>query len=69
MLAEVQKTANGQVTGAIQTSDAFYFEKVEDHAQRPPDGPAGRALAATAFATWYSTQKDAATKDGHDPDD
>jgi parvulin-like peptidyl-prolyl isomerase len=63
VLAEVQKTATGQITGAIQTSDAFYFEKVEDHAQRPPEGQPAAQLAATAFSTWYSTQKDAATKD------
>jgi parvulin-like peptidyl-prolyl isomerase len=64
VLAEVQKTANGQTTGSIQTSDAFYFEHVIDHAQRPPDGQPAAQLAATAFQTWYSTQKDAATKNG-----
>jgi parvulin-like peptidyl-prolyl isomerase len=64
VLTEIQKTATGQTTGSIQTADAFYFEKVEDKAQRPPEGQPAAQLAATAFDTWYSTQKDAATKSG-----
>jgi parvulin-like peptidyl-prolyl isomerase len=64
VLAEVQKTATGATTGSIQTSDAYYFEKVEDHQQLPPQGQPAAQLAATAFQTWYSTQKDAATKNG-----
>ena len=58
-----------QTTGSIQASDAFYFEKVEDHQQLAPEGQPAAQLAATAFPTWYSTQKDAADQERHDPDE
>jgi parvulin-like peptidyl-prolyl isomerase len=63
VLAALQKITVGQTTDSVQTADAFYIEKLEDKAQRPPDGQAAAQLASTAFDTWYATEKTQAVKD------
>ncbi len=69
VLAEVQKTAAGATTGSIQASDAFYFEKVEDHQQLAPEGAARGAAGGDGVPDLVQHPEGRCHQERHDPDE